>query len=446
MSTAYDIRQNIAYLNGVYVAVDAISDAYLVVDGPFCVLQKAEMQVGHHPATTLVAPAGMSRVVQTDLHLKPIPAHNVALDRGRDIVSVLSGVAAHPGAGIVLLTSMDFHQILGAPLERYRRSAGKEGGAPIALLDARSLEGDWLDGYARTLDVVARTIELPEPDPALHRVAVVGHMMDRLEGDQLGNVRELGRMLERMGLELVATWPSGVSTAELAEVHRAGLVISLPYGRAAARTLVDRLGCGLVEVDLPLGLGPSVEMLDAVGEATGRLDSSSVVAGDEATRVASSAEILVHRFLAGRRAVVQADPYVAMALAELLDDLGMEVSALHVVAEERGLDEATRDYLRDLGAVYEQGIDERPGGGLRLDEEVDADVLIAPTLFPHDPVRARWIPFGYPNYLVHPVLPRPFLGFEGVRWWVETLVEAVLRSETEGGDTQRGGTAKVRPW
>ena len=139
------------------------------------------------------------------------------------------------------------------------------------------------------------------------------------------------------------------------------------------------------------------------------------------------------------RLALTRDPEVAVEAVRsaFVDCLGFE---------ERGLDEATRDYLRDLGAVYEQGIDERPGGGLRLDEEVDADVLIAPTLFPHDPVRARWIPFGYPNYLVHPVLPRPFLGFEGVRWWVETLVEAVLRSETEGGDTQRGGTAKVRPW
>ena len=446
MSGHYDIRQNIAYLNGVYVAVDAIADAYLVVDGPFCVVQKAEMQVGHHPATTLVAPAGVGRVVQTDLHLKPIPAHNVALDRGRDIVSVLSGVASLPGAGIVLLTSMDFHQILGAPLERYRRSARKEGGAPIALLDARSLDGDWLDGYARTLDVVARTVELPEPDPAPERVAVVGHMMDRGEGDQVGNVAELSRMLGGIGLELVATWPAGVSTRELSQAHRAGLVVSLPYGRAAGRTLSERLGCDLVEVDLPLGLASTAAVLEAVGEAAGRQEAASAFIAREAARTASSAEILVHRFLAGRRAMVQADPYVGANLAGLLGDLGMELVGLHVVAEEKGLDESTRERLRDLGAVYEEAVDERPGGGLRLDEEVDADVLIAPTLFPHDPVRAHWIPFGYPNYLVHPLLPRPFLGFEGVSWWVETLAEAVLRSDTEGGGTQRGGTAEVQAW
>ncbi len=69
------------------------------------------------------------------------------------------------------------------------------------------------------------------------------------------------------------------------------------------------------------------------------------------------------------------------------------------------------------------------------------DVVVAPTLFPHRPRRATWVPFGYPNYLTHPIRPTPYLGLDGVRWWVERLTEACQMAETRTAGTPLGGSA-----
>lgn len=443
MTGEFGLRQNLPYLNGVYVAISAISDARLVVDGPFCVPFKAEVQCAHDTGCTLISRTGPGRIVHTDIRFDANVVYNAAIDRGPDIVRVLAEVSALDGTGLVLFTAMDLYHVVATPMERYRRKASAQvpDGAPIVLLEARSLEGDWLDGYARVLDRVAEAIPLPAIDPAPERVALVGHLMDRNEGDQLGNVQEMRRLLTGLGLEVVSVWLDGGPLADLQAVQRAGTIVSMPYGRAAARRLAERLGAGCVEVDLPLGLGATTRFLEAVGAATGRSEAARALVDTELREVVPRVSPLVFRFLSGRTAIVVADPNLAMVLPGLLGELGVEVRSLAVHGAPGSLDERGVARLEALGGVFEpeQRLQSRGPRGLRLDWETEADLVITHTLMPHDPVHASWVPFGYPNYLVHPTTPRPFLGFAGLHFWVETLVEAAQRSDLRKDSVLRGG-------
>ncbi|MBM4387169.1 MAG: hypothetical protein FJ088_05485, partial [Deltaproteobacteria bacterium] len=179
MDQIFDLRQNLPFLNGLYIAVSAVKDAYLVVDGPYCVFQKAEIHAAHDLKNTFVSNTGAGRIIHTDLHFNTNVAYNVTLDRGHDIEEVLKKVSKIDGAGVVFLTSMDFHQILSVPLERYRRSAAIEGRAPIILVETRSLEGDWLDGYSRLVCKLAENIAIGTGKTEKDKVAIVGHLMDR---------------------------------------------------------------------------------------------------------------------------------------------------------------------------------------------------------------------------------------------------------------------------
>lgn len=429
MNAGFGLRQNLPFLNGVFVAVSAIADARLVIDGPFCVIQKAELHGAHDLGATLVSPTGQGRLVHSDLQIKGSAVFNALLDRGDLLVRLLAEVATLPDTGAVFLTSMDFHQVLATPLERYRRAATKQGGAPLVLVDSRSLDGDWLDGYARVVDRLAEVLELPPAAPEPRRVALVGHFMDRREGDQLGNLHELTRLLAGAGADVASLWLDGGPLEALRGVHRAGVIVSLPYARAAARRLAERLNVPCVEADLPIGLAATCRFVRQVAAAIDNRAAAEVFLRSEVDALLPTLRPLAHRFLAGRRVLLNADPYLAASLAELLGELGMEVVGVTVPAIPELLAAADRERLLPLHAVFQPELGARGAAGLCDDDEVDADVLIASSLFPHDPRRATWIPFGYPNFLRHPTALRPFLGFAGARTWVDDLVEACVRAE-----------------
>jgi len=425
--------------------VAAVPDARLVVDGPFCVVQKAEMHGAHDPGSDLVSVDGIGRLMHTDVRLEGAAIYNAVMERSEAVVEVLREAAALPGTGVVLIASMDFHQVIAAPLERYRRAAQRAGGAPLLILPARSLDGDWLDGYATTLERLAEDLALGQPEPEPGRVALVGHLRDRGEGDQAGNAAELRRLVAGLGLELACTWLDGGDVAHLAEVRRAGTIVALPYARAAARHLARRLGVPLVESGLPLGLDGTRAFVRALAAATGRTEQGEAFLDVELGRLVPRLRPLVHRFLAGRAVVVHADPHLALALPGLLAELGMEVVGLVAQGGDGCLEPGERERLAALGGACQPRLELATRGprGLEADRGTEADVLIASTLFPYAPRRATWVPFGYPNYLSHPITPRPFLGFNGIEWWVETLVEACQRADLRSPDVadERGATA-----
>jgi len=435
------LRWNLPYLNGVYVAVGAVSDLRLVVDGPYCVVQKAELHMAHDPASGLVRADGVGRIGHTDLQLNQNVAYRVTVDRGRDIVQVLVETSRLPDTGLVLLTSMDFHQIVAAPLERYRRAAEKEAGAPIALLPARSLEADWLQGYAAVLERVAQVAPLPPRAPEPGGVAVVGPLFDRRAGDVFGNQREVSRLLEGLGLRAVAVWPDGGPIARIAAAAKAELIVSLPYAREAARVLANRLETPLIEAPLPLGIRDTVAFVQAIAAASGRDAAARDFLARELRSLDARVRSPAYRYLAGRRVLVEAEPHIAAGLLGLANELGLEVAGLVVMGSRDSAEARATRLLDDVGASFEPLRTPWPAAGPDPDPPADADVVVAPTLYPRRPGPATWVSFGYPNFLSHPIRETPYLGFEGVVWWVERLVEACQTAETYRRGTLLGGEA-----
>ena len=78
--------------------MSAVADAYLVVDGPYCVFQKAEGQAAHDLNQTLISPVGTGRVVHTDVRFNTNVVDSVTLDRGEEIQAVLRPALASLGA------------------------------------------------------------------------------------------------------------------------------------------------------------------------------------------------------------------------------------------------------------------------------------------------------------------------------------------------------------
>ena len=98
----FSMRVGYTYLLGVYLAVNAISDAFLLVEGPDCTHMKTQYIQGNHDwLSTLTSVSGLHRVANTALHPSLMSESREANLRER-----LERMAAHPEVTGLLLTAM----------------------------------------------------------------------------------------------------------------------------------------------------------------------------------------------------------------------------------------------------------------------------------------------------------------------------------------------------
>ncbi len=376
------------FLNGVYVAVDAVDGAFLIVDGPYCVFTKAHIQYGHNLRCRLLPPLGRARVVHTAAKTGMEEVTSLSLDRRAAVEKLFAQVCGYDEAQVVFATSFDFHTLLNFPLPDIAQHADARYGKPVCHIPSASLRGgSWLDGYAAACEALARRIPLARGRKGRDKVAVVGYLFDRDEPDHAGNLRELRRLFRALGLDLVSVWLGGRGLPGLREVERAGAIVSLPYARAAARVLGARLKIPVIEAGLPLGLTGTEAFLTAVAGALRR--------GERARRfLKRELAAAVHR---------TQDPDLSGALAGLCSDLGLLLPA---------------EGAAPSGA---------PAAGKSV-RPVPASLVIGPDIRVPQPGVIP-IHFGYPNYADHPVVERPFLGFTGFLHWVDRLTAAILQFE-----------------
>lgn len=388
--SAHEVR--VPYMVGVYLGINAFSDAYLIVDGPDCLFFKTEYVFGTQDLhSTLLDVRGRHRIAHT-----LADTINIVVDREAQISDLIRRIATTPGCGMVLVTAMPLASITGSQYDRLGREVSESTKTPIVEVPARSLQGDWLDGYARVLEAVARGIELPDVATDPNKVAVVGHLLDRTESDQLANVKALTQLIEDgLGAKATAVWPSNRKVNELADVAEAGTILALPYGLRAGRVLARRTGAKLVNVPLPLGAKATRTFLQTAGQAIGREDRAVAYADSEERRFLSSTTP-IKKAMTGRKIALITDPHQAPGFVDLVDHLGATAVAV-LVTEHPG---------KPVGDV--------PGAEAFV-QGLQADLCIATTRGTDVAVRLGmpFLEFGFPSYGTHALTETAFLGYDG---------------------------------
>jgi len=409
-------RLNLPYLLGVYLVANAVRDLYLVVDGPDCVVHKAEFIHGKHDRnSTLLDPGGRHRIVFTN-----VTVNDAASDWEGRLTGRVREVRSLPGCGAVLLTAMPVCALTGMQYERVPRAL-KGRGAPLAVLDAGSLHGDWLDGYASALAALASSLPLPGASARrpkkgrLLKAAVVGMLHHRNEGDVQGDIAELGRLLHGAGLELVSVWPDK-DVRQFGRAGSADIIVSLPYGRKAARILAKRSRAKLVEAGLPLGIDASCQWVRAAGKAAGRGLEAERFIETETRRVFDSLESVLPSVFLGRKLSFFLDPHAAAAFARFAGELGLRIGAAAVVGR--------KEHLPGVqGLLFEP---RRPALEAALADP--GELVVANSLILEDealPAALARMEMGFPSWYTHALTPRPSLGFQGVLSLAERMADAM---------------------
>lgn len=397
---------------GVMVAVNAISDAYGIIDGPGCSTYRSYMVHGRHDwNSTMLSCTGYHR-----LQYAGVSAHTIAGDTEGMMREVVHKTGALKHSGVVLITALPMCTITGPD---YKRIAA-EIETPAFEIAERSIDGDWFEGFATALYALADGMELKGGGKNKRNVAIVGNFMDRCEGDHLGNLSEFKRMCAALGLNLVSIWPSGGSYKDLQEVRHAGTILSLPYARKAARRLAERLKSDLIETDVPFGLQATQDWMRAVAKPLGRSKEAEAFIDKELERVVPRLEWVIPYAFINKKLVFSGDPYLLNGIRGICEELGMRLSGAYLTGRKPA------DAADLPNAFYEPRITQFKEGWAKHLANGEADILIANTdalsiTKPDIP----WLEFGFPSIWTHSLAEEPFLGFNGFLTFAGRLAKAM---------------------
>ena len=413
MSEGLGRPMNLPSLLGVYLAVNALPDAYILVDGPDCALYKSHFIHGRHDLnSTLLRISGRHRVAFTNVCARGVVKEHDEIIR-RHILT-LDGLAE---SGLTLVTALPMCSITGVDYGRVIRSLGGRLSKPAVDIPPDSLTGDWLDGYAQTLSALVRGLGFTRGRRRKGSAAVIGYLMDRNEADHLGNLAELRRMLAALSLRMDCVWLGGQKALDLRRAQEAEFIISLPYGRAAARRLAGLTGARLVETELPFGLARSQRFMRDVGEAAVKSrQAEAFIARELARAIPRLRWIIPQRFL-NRRAAFMGDPYLAAGFADIAEDLGMTVDGF-IIRGRKG-----HGGPKAAGVLYEPPAS---SGEVRRLQEAPLDLLVScwcDTEWPQP--RCPSMEFGFPSYRHHALFEQPFLGFNGLLAFVGRMADTL---------------------
>ncbi len=428
----FEQKGNWPFLLGVYMGINGTSDAYLIIDSPDCAFFKTEhIQGNHDRASDLMDCTGHHRIVNTRADVG-----NIINDRRTLVQGISQEVYDDPATGGVFVTSMPMAMVTGVEYGLLTRTCQENSDVwkPAAEIPCASLAGDWLDGYADYMTAIAGSIKLSEKSKKKNTVAIIGNMMDRVEADCLANAAELKRMVKALDLEVVSTWLDGGSIAELSRATEAEILLSLPYGREAAKYLGERTGSKVVELDLPFGLEATERWIRSLAATTGRERQAEEFIEKELAVVAKRLEWVIPSKLIAKRFVVAADPYLTQGMVELFREVGADVTLAvsygrkgHVGAEEAVETQGrTRLFheppLSRLHAIISEEFKGSNPPDLLIgnSQAFEASAFDWPT----------FLEFGYPSYRTSQVFDAPFLGFRGALWFLGEVANRIGLLET----------------
>lgn len=418
------------FLDGLYLAVNAVPDSCIVVDGPDgCYMKQEHIHVNHDLFSTLIHPLGLHRVVQTGAN-----PQGLAFGTEENVRGALRAVATKMKPSFIVVTETSMCLMASSDLKGLAGAMERELGLPIQYIKPLLFEGDYLDGFAAFLDtlvdVLLSTDSLPKLKP--NTVALVGFFPERMEEDTRADLEELKEIIRALRLQLCGVLLGGGALGELRKVLSASVLLALPHGQTAAQKIASVTGAKVVPVCMPLGFRATADFAETVAQVFGRQEEMKKYVKKNMRQWLPALEKARYYFLRDRLVAVAAEPVLAKAFAGFLEEIGVEVG---VVA----LRTRHQTWLKRLGRSLAENVfcDFTPGdlfyalSNPPLGRSYDVVIGSSNEREIAWTAGCGFVEIGYPSFISHALYPKPMLGFKGAMRLLDELVHAVLRNDFE---------------
>ncbi|MBI2875987.1 MAG: nitrogenase component 1 [Candidatus Tectomicrobia bacterium] len=422
-------------LSGAVMAFEGIRGATALVNGPsgckFYVaalvdaqdLREDPLDLGRHLSPLYF---GQPRVACTCLQQEEI----IYGSEGRLRTALEQLRAQRPNDLIGIVNSCAL-SITGEDLQGICREHGR-----VALVETSGFTGDLAAGFGQAGRVLVREVMLPCAERRPNAINLIGPMIGQY--NWRNDRQELKRMLGRLGIAVNAVLTAGATLEEIAQAPRASLnvVVGEEYGEEIVREMAARFGLPAVGMEgySPYGIRNTTGWLRQIAEALG-MDATGPLR-EEIEGITSRVYPYLARYLSGGTlkglpVAIFADGSMVLALADFLAEyLGLDPVLLGWKTVGRGTEGLLQRFSQerrleprvlrrpDLEEIA-QGLRETSpelilGSGFEQWAAREAGLAGVPFLRIASPIWDQLI-----------LSERPFLGYKGVLFWIEEILNAL---------------------
>lgn len=407
------MKRNHTFLTGMYMAINAMQRAYLLMDGPDCAYKKVELFDRNHDfLSNMFSREGKHKISST------VTDVNHVIDERHDkIVDEILKISSVDDAQAVFLSSEPMVALTGVDYDMLASTAQKKTEKDIISIPYQSLDKDWLDGYSFVMESIAKHLELRSDKKKENTVAVVGFLFDRNEGDNIGNIDELHRVLGLLSLDVSSIWFSGSDFAGLKAIEEASYIIKMPYGGSAADIIAEKTGAEVITVGIPFGIRGTQDWIKTIAAKVGKEKDAEELIEQEMSSVMPLLEWIVPNYIQGKKVAFAGDPYIAKAFIDAMDDVDAEVSDVVLYSTvDRKIS------IDSVGVYYEtDAVQDLRDIDLAVGHH-DSRYIIGPQS------REAFIEFGFPSHTTHFFSVEPYMGYKGFVLFLNRVINSILKT------------------
>lgn len=420
-------------MEGVYLGVNAVKDAYLLINCPQgCYYRFEKIAINHDAASTLYDPLGCHRIIQSGINYT-----DLAMGTDETLFKLMKKVVEKVNPRVLFFTQASMTLVTSFDAAAFASEMERRFSVPLFYIPPATFNGDFLDGFnafmEKLVEAVIRTSRVKSG--AAGTASVCGYFADRLEEDHAANLEEISRLIGSSGVGCGGVALSGAAIEELGRAFSASMIVNLPYARSAGRRIAEMTGASVIELDLPVGIEGTVKWIRDFAGACGRKADAEEFIGRELGRVIPKIDVARRRYLLNRSVAIAADPYLAPLLALYASELGMDVPLVALKTRDGATGVRARKILEKEGIECKVICDFPPEEfhaaveELRDDERCDAIIGTDAELDAASDTGVGFVEIGYPSFFRHSFFPRPFMGFSGALRIASDLVNAVQQRD-----------------
>lgn len=403
------------YLYGIYLSVNAIKNSFILVDSPFCSYDSADNLKKHDMFSDIIESRSSHRFRCSGLDPKAI-----AMEPEAQIENLIMEISKAKECQAIFFTSMPLSVVSGTQHDLIAKRVSKKIKKSLIYIPPKSFNSDYLKGFEDTLEAVTDNLNLKRGKNKKGKVAIVGYFYDRNEGDHSGNMRELNVILKKLSLELVSCWLSGSTFDELKKIEEAGVIISLPYARRAAKKIAGLTGAKLLELDIPFGLEGTRKFIIKIAEHYKMKNAAKKIIEEELSSIIPVLNRVVQNYFQGKKISIGADPYMCKAISTSLIELGAIIGHNIIFSGKKIKPPYPTKVV--VGPTYDK---------IRNINFSDVDMIIGNSYMRYFAYKSKnynnFIEFGYPSENYHCLTEEPYLLYKGFLKFINRIVNNVLK-------------------
>ncbi len=381
------------YLVWVFMWVNAIKDIALYVDWPDCVFWKADFIYKTHDLNSKLKGPN----INTKLYFSWVMPNKMVREYDDKIKRKLSFIVDNDYFSIWVVTCMPVTWLLATQYNNIYNELKKDFIFIPSFTDKFRL--DW---YATFLKELAKFIKLDSTKEKIKlNISIIWYLFDRNEWDCISNIEEIKRILGLLWIKVNSVWLSWDNYNDLKSVENSELIVLLPYWKQAWNILSKKLWIDCIETEVPFWLKNTIEFVKKISDKLW-IEKTIVdsILRSEVEFSKWKIDLLDEKKFLNKNYIYAWDPFLEDSIKDIGDFLWM-------------------NHIKTYSYTWTKQ------GKIEDFDWKNIDIVIWNSEFNINLQNCTMFEFWFPSYNNHFLIFRPYMGFRGLIYFIESLYNRI---------------------